>query len=151
MSQGYIGDRTEEMLAFVKRGDGSVVYRSGDAGYRQTNGDIVFLYRIDSQVMVGGQRVELAEVEHALYGCDGVDQAVVRSCEGPEGASYLIAYMVLDEERALGAAEIRAQLSRNLAGFMVPEFFVRMPAIPLNVNGKPDTLKLPVVMKEGIL
>lgn len=32
---------------------------------------------------------------------------------------------------------------------MIPEFFVKMKQIPLNVNGKPDVSKLPVVMKAG--
>ena len=34
---------------------------------------------------------------------------------------------------------------------MIPEFFVEMKQIPLNVNGKPDVSKLPIVMKAGTL
>lgn len=37
------------------------------------------------------------------------------------------------------------------ASYMIPEFFVKMPTIPLNANGKPDTARLPVVMKAGRL
>ncbi len=33
--------------------------------------------------------------------------------------------------------------------FMIPEFIVKMPQIPLNTNGKPDMEKLPIVMKAG--
>lgn len=41
------------------------------------------------------------------------------------------------------------RLAENLTEFMIPEFIVKMPQIPLNTNGKPDMAKLPVVMKEG--
>ena len=40
-------------------------------------------------------------------------------------------------------------LAENLTPFMIPEFIVKMPQIPLNTNGKPDMSRMPVVMKEG--
>ena len=44
---------------------------------------------------------------------------------------------------------MRRELAENLADFMIPEFIIQMPQIPLNANGKPDVSKLPVVMKAG--
>ena len=44
---------------------------------------------------------------------------------------------------------MRRELSENLTSFMIPEFIVKMPQIPLNTNGKPDMARMPVVMKEG--
>ena len=49
------------------------------------------------------------------------------------------------------SSEVKKELSENLTSFMIPEFFVKMKQIPLNVNGKPDVSKLPVVMKAGAL
>ena len=46
-------------------------------------------------------------------------------------------------------SELKAELAEHLTPFMVPEFFVTMPSIPLNTNGKPDVSQLPVVLKEG--
>ena len=45
----------------------------------------------------------------------------------------------------------RVELAEHLTAFMIPEFMIKMRSIQLNSNGKPDTAKLPVVMKAGAL
>lgn len=47
----------------------------------------------------------------------------------------------------LKVSDVRKELSQNLVDFMIPEFIVKMPQIPLNSNGKPDMGRMPVVMK----
>lgn len=60
----------------------------------------------------------------------------------------MIAYIV-PKENSLKVSQVRRELSENLTPFMIPEFIVKMPQIPLNSNGKPDMTKMPIVMKEG--
>lgn len=119
---------------------------SGDLGYILPDGNIAFLHRKDTQVMIYGKRVEVMEVESRLYQCRGVEQALVRAFTDEEGLSYMIAYIV-PEHDDLKVSQIRKELSENLTDFMIPEFIVKMPHIPLNANGKPDMAKMPVVMK----
>lgn len=146
VSNGYIGDHDEENKAFVTLENGSRMYRSGDLGYILPDGNIAFLHRKDTQVMIYGKRVEVMEVESRLYQCRGVEQALVRAFTDEEGLSYMIAYIV-PEHDDLKVSQIRKELSENLTDFMIPEFIVKMPHIPLNANGKPDMAKMPVVMK----
>lgn len=146
VSNGYIGDHVEENKAFVKFEDGSRMYRSGDLGYSTEDGNIAFLHRKDTQVMIYGKRVEVMEVESHLYQCNGVEQAVVRAFTDDGGLSYMIAYVV-PTDKTLKVSDIKKELSENLTDFMIPEFIVKMPQIPLNTNGKPDVTRLPVVMK----
>lgn len=148
VSLGYIGDHEEENKVFEKLADGSVMYRSGDLGYILPNGDIAFLHRKDTQIMILGKRVEVMEVESNLYQCKGVAQAVVRAFTDEDGLSYMTAY-VKPADPNLRVSEVRKELSENLTPFMIPEFIVKMPQIPLNSNGKPDISRLPVVMKAG--
>ena len=150
VSMGYIGDHAEENKAFETRPDGSVFYRSGDLGYLLPDGNIAFLHRKDNQIMIYGKRVEVAEVESRLYQCKDAQQAVVRAFTDEEGLSYMTAYVVPADNK-LKVSEVRKELSENLTSFMIPEFFVLMKQIPLNVNGKPDVTRLPVVMKAGTL
>ncbi len=150
VSLGYIGGRDEENKAFVKSNDGNVMYRSGDLAYVLPDGNIAFLRRKDSQIMIYGKRVEISEVESQLYKCTGVEQAVVRAFADEDGLAYMTAYIVSSDAR-IKVSEIKRELADNLASFMIPEFIVKMPTIPLNDNGKPDTAKLPVVMKAGAL
>lgn len=148
VSLGYIGDREEENKAFVCLPDGNVIYRSGDLGYLLPDGNIAFLHRKDTQIMIYGKRVEVMEVESTLYQCKGVEQAVVRAFTDDDGLSYMIAY-VIPANQNIKVSEVRKELSENLTEFMIPEFIVKMPQIPLNSNGKPDVSRLPVVMKAG--
>lgn len=148
VSLGYIGDRAEENRAFVTLPDGSVMYRSGDLGYMLPDGDIAFLHRKDTQIMIYGKRVEVSEVESVLYHCRGVRQALVRAYTDELGLSYMVAYVV-PSDGDLKLSELREEMSHDLTEFMIPEFFVRMRDIPLNANGKPDSSALPVVMKVG--
>ena len=148
VSNGYAGDHDEENKAFVTLADGSRMYRSGDLGYILPDGNIAFLHRKDTQIMIYGKRVEVMEVESKLYQCDGVEQAIVRPFIDEEGLSYMIAYIV-PSKADLKVSQVRKELSEDLTPFMIPEFIVKMPQIPLNTNGKPDMTKMPVVMKEG--
>lgn len=45
-------------------------------------------------------------------------------------------------------SNIKLELARNLASFMIPEFFVKMFQIPLNTNGKFNVTKLPILMRK---
>lgn len=148
VSLGYIGDREEENRAFERLADGSVMYRSGDLGYLLPDGGIAFLHRKDTQIMIYGKRVEVMEVESRLYQCKGVEQAVVRAFTDESGLSYMTAYVV-PADKEIKVSRMREELAENLTDFMVPEFIVKMPGIPLNSNGKPDMERLPVVMKAG--
>lgn len=148
VSRGYTGDHEEENRAFGTDEKGERLYRSGDLGYFLDDGNIAFLHRKDMQIMIYGKRVEVMEVESKLYQCDGVEQAVVRPFTDEEGLSYMIAYIV-PGRGDLKVSQVRRQLAEDLAEFMIPEFIVKMPEIPLNANGKPDLGRLPVVMKEG--
>ncbi len=148
VSLGYIGDHEEENKAFVHLSDGSIMYCSGDLGYILPSGDIAFLHRKDTQIMIYGKRVEVMEVESTLYQCSGVAQAVVRAFTDENGLSYMIAYIV-PTQKDIKVSDIRRELSENLTSFMIPEFIVKMPKIPLNTNGKPDLSQLPVVLKAG--
>lgn len=56
---------------------------------------------------------------------------------------------VVFTEQGGKVSSLREELTENLTSYMIPEFIVKMPKIPLNANGKPDFARLPVVMKEG--
>lgn len=148
VSNGYIGDHAEENEAFEKLPDGSTMYRSGDLGYMLPDGNIAFLHRKDTQIMIYGKRVEIMEVESQIYQCSGVEQAIVRAFTDEESQPYMVAYVVPEGED-LKISQIREELAEHLTDYMIPEFIVKIPEIPLNPNGKPDMNRIPIVMKEA--
>lgn len=67
------------------------LYRTGDSVRRLLNGDLDYLGRVDHQVKIRGNRVELAEIEAVLTEFPAVKQAtaVIREREGQR---YIAAY-----------------------------------------------------------
>lgn len=115
---------------------GEKMYRTGDWGKWQPDGNIVFLGRNDEQVKVKGFRIELAEIETQLEKVDPVRRAVVKVWEDEAHHKYLCAYVACT--RAVSPSEIRRQLLKFLPDYMIPAAFVFMDPIPLTPNGKVD-------------
>lgn len=149
VTDGYLRE-VPESRNFTVMPDGRRMYRSGDLGRVLPDGSIAFSRRNDSQVMILGRRVECSEVENVLSGCPGVAMAVVRAFTDPSNLSYLVAY-VMPGPDGFSLHKAKVLMSRSLAQFMIPEFFVLMRSIPLTPNGKPDTAALPVVLKDSTL
>ena len=134
--RGYIGLPSE--IAYVMRGG---IFHSGDMGKRLADGNIVVTGRLKTMVKINGNRVEPGEIEAAMRKIPGVENAAVRDFQGEREQVFLCAYYVSGQE--LDENMIRRQLSTTLPHYMIPAFFMRLPAIPMNSNGKVDRFALP--------
>lgn len=148
VSQGYLGDVPEQQN-FTHTADGRRVYRSGDLGYLLPDGNIAFLHRKDTQVMIGGKRVECKEVENVICSQPEVEAVHVESYIDDDQMNYLVAYLVPKEHHSV--KDLKKRLSRNLTPFMIPEFFISLSKLPLTPNGKINKTLLPVPHKTGHL
>ncbi|MBC9915679.1 AMP-binding protein, partial [Chitinophaga varians] len=69
---GYWKDEERSSRAFVANplsgGDAAYgrLYRTGDQGYYQPDGNLVCTGRLDTQIKLRGNRIELGEIEHVL-------------------------------------------------------------------------------------
>ena len=121
---------------------GRKIYHSGDLGYLLADGNIAFLRRKDSQIMIYGKRVEVGEVENVLIQSGLVRQCHVMPAQDSENLSYMVAYIV-KKNPITTTDEIKNYLADYLADFMIPEFFVELENLPLTPNGKIDKQALP--------
>jgi amino acid adenylation domain-containing protein len=111
------------------------LYRTGDLGRFRSNGEIEYLGRVDNQVKLRGLRIELGEIESVLAAREDVVEAVViLSGEGEQ--QKLGAYLVMKDEAALAAGELRRYLQTKLPEHMVPASYCRIEALPLLPSGK---------------
>ncbi|CAL9422474.1 Plipastatin synthase subunit A [Actinosynnema sp. ALI-1.44] len=141
---GYLDEDELTAERFVRRPDGTVLYRTGDRGRWLPEGDLEVLGRADNQVKVRGYRVELEEVEAALARVPGVIGAaacVVAEAGGP----VLTGCLVTDEEPDPTA--VRAHLRDRVPDYAVPGRLVRVAALPLGAQGKVDRRALAEVAR----
>lgn len=146
LARGYLNRpqlTQERFVSDTVAGGGTRLYRTGDRVRWLTGGELAFLGRVDNQVKIRGNRVELGEVEAQVKQLSPhIRQAVVRLVQ-PEGqAPCLAAYIVAGQ--SLSAAKLRDDLSLRVPDYMVPAHFITLDAIPLTANGKPDYRQLTV-------
>ncbi|OBB86903.1 non-ribosomal peptide synthetase [Mycobacterium colombiense] len=127
---------------------GSRLYRSGDLARWTEDGQLEFVGRSDHQVQVRGFRVELAEVEAALAGADGVAAAAARTWEvhgGTSLAGYVVPQRPItdDAAKATFAGEVRAAIATTLPGYMLPSSLTVLDVLPKTESGKLNRPGLP--------
>ena len=104
------------------------IYRTGDLGRRDEDGDIEFQGRIDSQVKIRGYRIELDEIESVLLQAPQIAQAVVHTYEPEPGVVELAAYYTLKPGvAAFVAGEFGADAETMPAGVYDPGVFREDP------------------------
>src|SRR6266850_848498 len=149
VARGYLNrpDLTAERFIPNPYGEeaGGRLYKTGDLGRHQRDGDIEYLGRSDYQVKIRGFRIELGEIEAVLSRHGQVKEAVVIAREDTPGEKRLVAYVTAVEEEAPNAEELREHLKGALPEYMVPSAFVVLEAMPLTANGKVDRKALPAV------
>jgi amino acid adenylation domain-containing protein len=123
---------------------GARLYRTGDLVRYMSDGNIVFLKRMDHQVKVRGFRVELGEIEAALNQYWAISESVVIDNDDLPGGTRLIAYIVPEEGVEPASAELYAFLKEKIPSYMIPSIFVTLKEIPLTPNGKVNRAELPV-------
>jgi amino acid adenylation domain-containing protein len=142
---GYYGDPELTAKLFVRNpladDDNDIVYRTGDFGRVLEDGNIEFVGRNDQQVKVRGIRVELEEIESAIYGTGLVREAAVASRHDRLGNLFLCAYVALSEP--VPVEEVRKAVLALLPEYLVPSAFVVLEALPHTASGKIDRNALP--------
>src|SRR5579862_2324671 len=123
--------------------DGVRVYRTGDKMRLRADGTLEFIGRLDNQVKLHGYRIELGEIEAALDSHPDIRQSVAVIQEDAAGQKRLVAYVVPQEGRDPGTAELRRVLGESVPAYSVPSAIVRLESLPLTANGKLDTKALP--------
>ncbi|WP_130807455.1 amino acid adenylation domain-containing protein [Senegalia massiliensis] len=147
VSRGYYNqdEMTNERFINSPFESNEKIFMTGDVGIWCSDGNIKFLGRLDNQVMVRGMRVELDEVQNVMKRYPHISESVVLANKDSEDQVFLTSYIVSD--KSISLVELTEYLKEYLPSFMIPEFFVLMTQLPVNINGKVDKEQLPKVIK----
>ncbi|MDZ7268842.1 MAG: amino acid adenylation domain-containing protein [candidate division KSB1 bacterium] len=122
---------------------GARLYKSGDLARYLPDGRLEFLGRLDHQVKLRGFRIELEEIEAVLRQHPAVREAVVLARDETGGGKQLVAYLTAAVPAEPSVSELRHFLRDRLPEYMIPAWFVTLPAFPLTASGKIDRRALP--------
>ncbi|TWP53815.1 non-ribosomal peptide synthetase [Lentzea tibetensis] len=139
VSRGYLNRpelTAERFVPDAFSGEGGAMYRTGDRVRDRGDGVLEYLGRVDTQVKIRGYRVEPGEVERAICANPDVREAAVIAV-GEVGDKRLVAFLVPAVD-TLSLKELRADLERRVADFLVPSEFIVLPAMPTDAHGKRD-------------
>lgn len=135
VTMGYYGDRKRSSETFVQNplqpNFLETIYRTGDIGYWDEEGNMVFVGRKDHQIKHRGYRIELEEIESVARSQAGVTDCVCVYQKEKERL-YLV---YLGEEMEM---EVKKKLREILPAYMLPSKVVKLNHFPTLPSGKVD-------------
>ncbi|MBQ3408701.1 MAG: amino acid adenylation domain-containing protein [Clostridia bacterium] len=135
LALGYYGNMELSNKCFIQNPLNNkyrdIIYKTGDLGYYNKDGNLVFSGRKDFQIKHQGHRIELEEIQIALEKIDEIKRACVLY---NEEKSKIYGYYIGNIDKK----EIHAKLTDILPVFMIPNVLIPVKEFPLTKNGKID-------------
>lgn len=140
--RGYwnLPDRTAR--AFSVDEAGTAWYRTGDVVKESRSDGYVFIGRRDRMVKRRGYRVELGEIEAALYRHPLVAEAAVISTPDEENGVLIRAFLALSNGSRPSLVEMKRFCAGELPAYMIPDRFVFATSLPKTSTDKIDYQRL---------
>lgn len=150
VAAGYLNMPELTAQKFVQHPQYGRLYRSGDLGRMLPDGSLIIQGRIDSQVKLRGQRIELHEVQSVVLGSQSAKacSCVLLEREGVKSRQLALFYVPATEEdqafnflpmsetREREARDIMQLLMGSLPAYMIPSFIFPISRLPLTSSGK---------------
>lgn len=137
------------------------IYRSGDIGRMLDDGSLLIIGRVDDQIKLRGQRIELGEISNVVTTSGEASNCVTMLVNRDEDSSQQLAcfyvpksvgngeFQILPAGQELNKSKnsICHALRTRLPRYMVPSHLVPISTIPMTSSGKVDRNKLKEVFK----
>lgn len=114
-----------------------LIYRTGDLGYYNKQGELTYASRRDHQIKHMGHRIELGEIEFAVNSLAQIEACV---CLYDKVNNKIL--LIYQAENDTGAKYILDGIKDLLPKYMFPHEFIYLSKIPLTKNGKLDRIYL---------
>lgn len=120
------------------------IYHTGDMGYYNERGELVFAARKDSQIKHMGHRIELGEIEAAVNSLEAVQKCC---CMYDQSHGKIVLCYQADREQD---GEILKKLQKKIPKYMCPNRLIFLKELPMNTHAKIDRVRLKkIYIQEG--
>jgi acyl-CoA synthetase (AMP-forming)/AMP-acid ligase II len=135
---GYYKDAQGTQAAFTPDG----WLRSGDLGYRDSEGFFFVTGRIKELIIKGGENIAPREIDEALLRHPAVLEAAAVGMPDPHYGQEILACVVLRPGQNLDEASLREFCRSQLGRYKTPRVFQFVSSLPRGPSGKVQRLKL---------
>jgi amino acid adenylation domain-containing protein len=148
VARGYFQDPDLTAARFPTL-NGRRWYRTGDLAYEDSSGTFHHLGRIDNQVKILGNRVELEEVEAHLREIVGTDMVAAVAWPLADGlATGIAAFHCVP---GVTRDEVREAMKKRVPDYMIPNRVHILDILPLGSSGKIDRKALIQLLDEKLI
>lgn len=133
----YLNAPEQTAAAFI--GD---LFRTGDLGRRDAEGNYFITGRIKDIIIRGGANISPAEVEEALASHPAVQDVAVIGAPDRIFGEVPVAVVVMRAGMAVTAKALEDHAARTLSDFKVPKRYVFEASLPIGKTGKIDKASL---------
>jgi acyl-coenzyme A synthetase/AMP-(fatty) acid ligase len=140
--QGYWALAEQSAKAFLTDEAGARWYKTGDIVTEAPDGNYTYLGRRDRMVKRRGYRVELGEIESALYRHQSIKEAAVVAKPDEELGVRITAFLSCRDPKRPSLIELKRFCATHLPLYMVPDLFSFPAALPKTSTDKTDYQKL---------
>lgn len=149
LAMGYYNNPEKTAAAFVQNplnhSYPELIYRTGDVGLINDDGEIIFKGRKDTLIKHSGYRIELSEIEHIIMN----KLKLVKNCCVVYNWSKKEITLIYENDTELDVATLRKQIAADLPKYMIPTAYVYMKELPRGGTGKIDRALLNKQVNEG--
>ncbi|KAF5553115.1 non-ribosomal peptide synthetase [Fusarium napiforme] len=152
VAQGYLNMPELTSQKFIQHPQYGRLYRSGDMGRMLPDGSLLILGRIDDQVKLRGQRIEVGEINSTVTSSGlASSAATVLVQRGETSPPQLSLFFIPNHDpSSFDVLEINsethqsllAHLKSRLPSYMVPTYLIPISSIPMTSSGKIDKRRL---------
>lgn len=130
---GYSGKSAElNDQAFTSDG----FYRTGDIGFLDPEGALVFVGRHSEMIKRAGINVSPAEIEAVLFRYTGISEAAVVGVPDEERGEKIVAFVVPENEATFEIRKLSEHLRASLSKYKLPDRIELRNSLPLTQTGK---------------
>lgn len=134
---GYWNLPEQNQKAFYRDSSGTTWYKTGDVVVEQ-DGIFLFRGRRDRMVKRRSYRVELGEIEAALYRHPLISEAAVIATPDEENGVLITAFYSCSGPQRPSLIELKSFCNANLPKYMIPDRFSLQPQLPKTSTDKID-------------
>lgn len=147
LASGYLNmtELTEKMFVDNPFDVKSKLYDTGDIGYWDENGNVIFVGRRDEQVKVSGYRIELKMIKQMAETLECINNCEVIVYKHDDIKEIILFYV---SNVQVTPDVLANELSILLPAYMMPDDYVRVAEIPYNTSDKVNKFELNNIYRE---